>query len=94
MKKPIVEFVSYDGSYPTLCFGTLIVRINGQEVNLGNCLSSGGSCGFDEEYDEYVNYGAWLVDESSIPSEYLQYKQQIEDVVNQNVPYGCCGGCL
>lgn len=30
-----IEFVSYDGTYPTLCSGKLIVKINGKEVSFG-----------------------------------------------------------
>ena len=34
-KKTVIEFVSYDGAYPNLCSGKLIVRINGKEVSFG-----------------------------------------------------------
>ena len=26
--------------------------------------------------------------------EYLEYKEEILQVVNDNVPQGCCGGCI
>lgn len=38
----------------------------------------------------YVEYGSWSVD---LPEEYEAYKYEIEKVVNENVPAGCCGGC-
>ena len=34
-KKPVIEFVSYDGAYPNLCAGKLVVKINGKEVSFG-----------------------------------------------------------
>ena len=30
--KPDIKFVSYDGSFPNLCSGTLVVEVNGRKV--------------------------------------------------------------
>lgn len=87
----MVEFVSYDGKYPNLCSGTLTLRIDGKEVSIHRCLCSGGSVWFDEDWNEHVECGAWGLD---LPEEYQQYEEQIADVVNENVPWGCCGGCI
>ena len=88
----IVEFVSYDGKFPCLCAGTLILRINGEEVNLGKCLQSGGAVDWTAEdpWDE-VQHGEWLV---RVPEEYAEFSDEIDKVVNENIPWGCCGGCL
>lgn len=86
----MIEFVSYNGRYPCLCNGDLILRIDGEEVNLGACLTSGGSCTYDGEL-EWVEEGAWSVD---VPPQYAQYTAEITEVVNSNVPWGCCGGCI
>lgn len=83
-----VEFVSYDGAYPNLCSGVLVLRIDGELVTLGKySLRSGG--GIDEDYVPYE--GLWSV---NVPEEYEHLKAEIEDVVNANVEYGCCGGCI
>lgn len=88
----MVEFVSYDGKWPNLCRGELILRINGKEVNLGNCLESGGSAYFTHNYSEsHVTHGEWHVD---LQNEYEEFREEIEECVNDNIPYGCCGGCL
>jgi len=87
----MVEFVSYDGKYPCLCSGTLVLRIDGNEVSLDSCLESGGGCSYNE-CDDFVWQGEW--DISDIPDEYKKYHDEIVKVVNDNVPYGCCGGCL
>ena len=41
-----IEFVSYDGRYPNLCRGTLIMKIDGIEIEF-NGLESGGKVSMD-----------------------------------------------
>lgn len=86
-----VKFISYDGEYPCLCTGTLVLKIEGKRVELENILSSGGTCYIDSDYDEIVEESVWSV---NVPEEYKQYEEEIADLVNENVPLGCCGGCL
>ena len=33
------EFVSYDGKFPLKCFGKLILKIDGKNVELDQCLA-------------------------------------------------------
>lgn len=87
----MVEFISYSGRYPNLCRGTLILRINGKIVKWKNCLESGGYVWFSEDWEDHIEYGPWSV---NVPSEYLLYKEEIEKMVNENIPEGCCGGCI
>lgn len=88
----MVEFVSYDGAYPNLCSGTLVLKINGEERELSHCLSSGGSVSFNEDWNECVTSGAWSV--YDLPEDLQPYRSEIEECVNENIPYGCCGGCV
>lgn len=54
----MVEFVSYDGDFPNLCSGTLVLRIDGEEVMFPKyCMRSGGSVWFDDEWHEHVASG-------------------------------------
>lgn len=87
----MVEFVSYNGKWPHLCSGELVLRIEGKEVNFDCCLCSGGCVWFDDEWSEHVEDGPWSVD---VPEEFAQYAEEITEVVNDNVPWGCCGGCV
>lgn len=88
----MVEFVSYNGSYPNLCSGNLVLRINDKEVKFPDfCMHSGGTVWFDESWNEHVEYGDWHVD---VPEEYAHLAYEIEKCVNDNVPFGCCGGCI
>jgi hypothetical protein len=77
-----IKFVSYDGAYPNLCSGRLVVEIDGKEVSFGYTTSfftedkladyprfwcSGGSVSFDEDWNEFVDsYCDW---EMSSPNE-------------------------
>lgn len=88
----MIEFVSYNGKWPNLCSGTLVLKINGEEKVLPDCcMCSGGSVTFDADWNETVTQGPWTVD---VPDELLDYKEEIEKCVNNNVPWGCCGGCV
>jgi len=87
-----IEFVSYNGSYPNLCSGTLVMRIDGEEVVFPDyCMSSGGSVWFDNDWCEHVEDGDWSV---SVPEKYSHLQHEIEEVVNGHVSPGCCGGCV
>lgn len=57
---PDIEFVSYDGEYPCLCYGTLILKVNGKNMKFGDkskypqFWSSGGNVSFDSEWNESI----------------------------------------
>ena len=124
----MIEFISYDGEYPNLCSGLLLVSIDGVKYALclymdhfwdeknrreileddsiikvyGFHMISGGSCPYNEETEDYeVESGEWNID-----ADYLKYengvrfvlsdrqKQELKECVNENVEYGCCGGCI
>lgn len=95
-----IEFVSYDGQYPNLCFGTLVYRVDGVEYSDRVSLSSGGSVGFTDDWDPVVEYGEWkdvtiwnnFKRPSGIKNE-QEYKVLLT-LINENVMYGCCGGCV
>ena len=91
-----VKFVSYTGVYPNLCSGVLTLEINGEKVAFGYGAPyrpfwcSGGGCTCD--YETYQ--GEWIIDVAEIPYEYQKYAREIDEVFNENVSYGCCGGCI
>ena len=58
----MIKFISYDGKWPTLCMGTLVVEKDGKQYSMKHVLESGGSCGFNKDYSEsYINKGEWLI---------------------------------
>ena len=86
--------IQYDGKYPCLCMGRLIVWINGKEWDFGkDVLVSGGEVIYDDE--EYITTtGEWSIPDDSWPEGFPEeYKKQVLSVVNEEIPYGCCGGC-
>ena len=87
----MVEFVSYDGAWPCYCSGEVILKIDGKEVSLGACLTSGGSVSFDYGRMEEIFKGPWIVD---LPDGLEDYREEIEKCIDDNIPYGCCGGCI
>lgn len=48
--KTMVEFISYDGAFPNLCSGTLVLKINGKRREFpSGCLISEGWCYVKED---------------------------------------------
>lgn len=86
-----VEFVSYNGRYPNLCSGILVLRIDGEEIAFDDALTSGGCVSFSDDWDEYIGYGPWVV---NVPEKYRALADKISECVNENVEWGCCGGCV
>jgi hypothetical protein len=87
--------VDYDGEYPTLCSGKLIVNIDGKQWDFPeDCMVSGGSVYMDgDDYNTQVEDGPWKIGEwpDGFPE---NLKPDVLDVVNDTVEWGCCGGCI
>ena len=86
----MVKFISYDGAFPNLCSGELVLEINGVRRNDFE-LCSGGRVWFDDNWDDHVESGPWTV---YVPEDLEGLKEEITKVVNDNIPWGCCGGCV
>ena len=99
-----VEFVDYTGDYPCLCSGEVTLKIDGQVVKFVRykceseesgkpylSLTSGGHCYFDDEWNDHVIDGPWGID---LDPRYAELEDEILEVINSNIPWGCCGGCL
>ena len=90
----MVEFIKYDGKWPCLCFGTLIIKVDGKTYHLENAMISGGGVWHDSGWDSVdVTQGPWKIDLYKFP-ELKPYEEEITQVVNENVEWGCCGGCV
>ena len=101
--KPDIEFVSYDGEYPCLCYGTLILKVNGKNMKFGDkskypqFWSSGGNISFDSEWNVRIKEGEWMwkcYEIDKLPSDIVDNKEYVMELFNDNVQWGCCGGCI
>lgn len=100
-----IKFVSYTGKYPCLCSGILTLNIDGKDTTFGYLCGehtdydrfwvSGGSCGFNDDFsDPYVFGAPWEIREEYLPEFLKEHADELIDIFNENVEYGCCGGCL
>lgn len=105
-----VKFISYTGKYPCLCSGVLTLEIDGKKYKFGHDFftkeeesdkpnfdsfwSSGGSVTHDDDWNFDVDSGEWEIDVEEIPEQFRELAAEIDEVFNENVPYGCCGGCI
>jgi alpha-galactosidase len=90
MKKNKVNFISYNGVFPCLCQGTLIVKIGKKFFNINRALISQG--GFDEDWNATI--GDWAIDVEKLPKDFpTDYIDDLIKIVNDNIEKGCCGGC-
>lgn len=91
----MLKFISYDGKWPNLCRGILIVEKDGKRYGLNSVLVSGGCCGFNRDYSEsYIERGPWEIYKENLPQELQDDYHELLELVNDNIDYGCCGGCL
>lgn len=97
-----IEFVSYKGAWPCLCMGTLTLKINGAKKTFGllHCdyqkfWFSGGAIAMVDDYADFeVIKGDWEIKKRLLPKELQPYADEISKIFNENVPHGCCGGCI
>jgi hypothetical protein len=85
--------IKYNGKFPNLCSGHLIVTIDEKEWDFGtHCLLSGGSA-FVNGSEEGITSGEW-----SIPDWPLDFPTKLKSLVleeiNRVIRHGCCGGCI
>ena len=87
--------IEYDGKYPNLCSGNLTVWLNDKRYEFGRCLASGGEITHDDDYNFEIFRGRWYWREcNEIPEDFPKDRlQDVLDVVNETVEWGCCGGC-
>lgn len=94
-----VEFVEYTGTFPNLCGGELYLKIDGELYSFGGGCDfpefwmSGGSVSWGEEGD-IINQDKWACNIRRLPDQFKKYIDEIAQVLNENVPWGCCGGCI
>ena len=83
--------VSYDGKYPNTCSGTLIIKVNDEEIyNKKFCCGSTGSVWFDDDWEEHVECGKLIWNDAKDFNDNIQ--KEVERELNKCDV--CCGGCV
>ena len=83
--------VSYDGEYPNICSGTLIIKVNDKEIyNKQYCCHSTGSVWFDDDWGEHVEDGELIWDDAKA------FHEDVQKTVRRALEkcQVCCGGCV
>jgi hypothetical protein len=85
--------IEYDGKYPNLCSGNLVVFVDNVGWEFGSCMCSGGEVTSDEDWNFEVTDGPWSIFDWPVgfPDE---LKDDVLDEINSSVTWGCCGGCI
>ena len=57
---------------------------------------SGGSIKSDGNWNMWAEHGEWKLffNKEDYPPEILNIMNDLINIFNKNVPYGCCGGCI
>lgn len=86
--------ISYNGRYPNLCSGDLTVYVDGIEYDFPPyCMRSGG-CVYENDEGYYqTDDGEWEI--TKWPEDFPKHlKKPVLDKINEEIPWGCCGGCI
>lgn len=88
--------IEYDGRYPNLCRGHLVVWIDGVAWDFGKyILHSGGDIMRDDEWNMWATEGLWDIDDEDFPEGFpMEYKYDVINEINSEIAHGCCGGCI
>ena len=65
-----------------------------EHPNFDSFWSPGGSVTHDSDWNFNVDRGEWEIDVQEIPEQFREIAPEIDRVFNENVEYGCCGGCI
>lgn len=66
-----------------------------QNPNFDSFWTSGGCVtGSAPDWDFEVEHGEWRIDVEELPEQFWDVATEIDAVINENIPHGCCGGCI
>ena len=87
-------FNEYNGTYPNLCGGTLVFKLDGEHLVFPvHCLYTTGGVQKDKQGEKRVFRGPWMIREFP-PGFPEKLEGHAVELVNEHIRWGCCGGCL
>jgi hypothetical protein len=73
-----------------LCGSSWTIKYNDTIIVLARPLISGGSVSWGSDGDEIID-GPWSLD---LPDFLEPYEEELTKLANDNIDWGCCGGCI
>lgn len=83
------EHVEYNAPAYALCGASWTIRYENTIIVLDHALCSGGHVSWGEQ--DIIESGPWSL---RLPDFLEPYKEQLTKLANENIPQGCCGGCI
>lgn len=65
-----------------------------QNPNFDSFWSSGGCVSHDGDWNWEVEHNEWEIDVNELPEQFWDVAAEIDSVINNSIPFGCCGGCV
>jgi len=63
--------------------------------NYDKFWSSGGEITHDGDWNNIVIHNEeWNIDVEDLDPKFWDLADELDRVINENIPYGCCGGCI
>jgi len=90
----MVRLLEYNLPSYASCSGTFTVEVDGEKWFFGGgALITGGNVSFDENWSEHVEEGPWRI--GIWPEDFPEDKKwEVLEAINEEIPWGCCGGCV
>lgn len=83
------KHIDYDAPPYALCGSSWTIQYEDTIIVLEHSLSSGGHVSWGEQ--DIIETGEWGL---MLPDFLEPYKEQLTKLANENIPQGCCGGCI
>jgi len=63
--------------------------------NYDSFWSSGGEITHDGDWNNIeIHEEEWNIDVDNLDEKFWDLADELDRVINENIPYGCCGGCI
>lgn len=94
-------FVKIDGkmtSFGSYCLGERGKTKDKGVPNYPAFWTTGGSVTFDDDWNDEIEEAPWELDVQYVIGKYsddiVRLLPELIRIFNENVPWGCCGGCV
>lgn len=87
-----IDGIEYKFGHEACSYNFKTKKYDGEDPEKPNFPKFWRSGGYlDKDY--CAHEGEWEIDVAEIPEQFRKYAEEIDTVFNDNVSWGCCGGC-